>query len=65
MITNDKFYALVSELFQLLNTVEVSENGSEFHPTTINSCRVAHIMRLNDLLPEIEAILGNNKDKVQ
>ena len=56
---DDRLYVLVGELFKLLNTVESSEGGREFHPTTINSCRTLHVMRLDTLLPEIEKELAN------
>ena len=56
---DDRLHVLVNELFKLLDTVEVSENGREFHPTLINSCRTAHVMRLDEILPEIRAILAN------
>jgi len=50
---------LVDELLKLLNTVEVSDSGREFHPTTINSCRTEHVMRLQEILPELADLLAS------
>ena len=42
----------VNAFFALLDTIEESSStGREFHPTTINSCRVMHTEKLNKLLP--------------
>lgn len=46
--------ALVRRLFALLETVEVSDSEREFHPTYISSCRVAHTMELDKLLPKLK-----------
>lgn len=50
----DEIAALVRRLFQLLETVEVSDSEREFHPTYISSCRVAHTMELDKLLPKLK-----------
>ena len=47
---------LVRELLAILNTVEISDNGKEFHPTTISSCRVLTLQRLQQILSELDAI---------
>jgi len=59
----DRLHVLVGELFQLLNTTEESDSGRRFNPTTINSCRTAHVMRLNEILPEIQTILDKDQHK--
>jgi hypothetical protein len=46
--------ALVRRLFEILDTVEISDSESEFHPTVIRSCRVMHTMELNELLPKLK-----------
>jgi hypothetical protein len=47
----------VSELLCLLDTVEESDDGRKFHPTTINTCRTLHALKLEKLLPKIKALL--------
>ena len=47
---------LVRELLAILNTVEISDNGNEFHPTTISSCRVITLQRIQHILSELDAI---------
>ena len=54
---------LVSQLFKMLESVEESDNGYEFHPTVIRSCRVEHNVKLNDILPKIKEIIKDNKPK--
>lgn len=50
----EEIAALVRRLFELLETVEVSDSEREFHPTTISSCRVMHIIELEKLLPKLK-----------
>ena len=50
----DEIAALVRRLFQLLETVEVSDSEREFHPTRIQSCRVMHTIELGELLPKLK-----------
>ena len=50
----DEIAALVRRLFDLLETVEVSDGEREFHPTYISSCRVMHTQELNELLPKLK-----------
>ena len=54
---------LLNQLFKMLESVEESDNGYEFHPTVIRSCRVEHNMKLNDILPKIKEIIKDNKPK--
>jgi hypothetical protein len=54
---------LVTEFFQILDTVESSDRGIEFHPTTINSCRVQHAQRLAEILPEMRRL--SNAESIQ
>lgn len=51
--------SLVGELFAMLETIEESDNGREFHPTTISTCRIKHQVRLLKILPRIKKILAN------
>ena len=50
----EEIAALVRRLFKILDTVEVSDSESEFHPTVIRSCRVVHTQELNELLPKLK-----------
>ncbi len=53
-LERDEIAALVRRLFQLLETVEVSDSEREFHPTRIQSCRVMHTIELGELLPKLK-----------
>jgi hypothetical protein len=48
---------LVTELLNMLETVEESDSGKEFHPTTIQTCRCMHAAKLDKIMPEITAIV--------
>lgn len=50
----EEIAALVRRLFELLETVEVSDSEREFHPTKISSCRVMHTIELEKLLPKLK-----------
>ena len=47
---------LCRELIEILETVEVSDNEREFHPTTISSCRCLTAERLGEIIPEIKRL---------
>jgi len=47
---------LVLDLFKMLDSVEVTDNGREFRPTSIRSCRVMHTEKLNKLLPRMKQL---------
>jgi len=49
--------ALVRELLDLLEVVEESDGGKEFHPTTIQTCRVLVAERLATLMPAIRKLV--------
>ena len=53
---------LLKEFFQILDTVEESESGREFHPVYISSCRVMTTKRLSEIFSEIKKIINYNKD---
>lgn len=48
---------LVRELFDILDQEETSAGGRDFHPTTIQSCRIQHTMRLNEILPRMRELV--------
>lgn len=47
---------LVREFFKMLDTVEESDSGREFHPVTISCCRTMMIDPLNDILKEMKKL---------
>jgi len=49
---------LVREFFSILDTVEESDSGKEFHPVYIGSCRVLTTKRLNEIFNEMKEIIG-------
>lgn len=52
---------VAKRLVKLLDTVEVSDNDREFHPTTISSYRTLHVMELNDLLPRLRELVKKSE----
>ena len=59
---NNNLNELLTEFFQILDTVEESDSGKEFHPVFINSCRVLTTKRLNEIFSEIKKIINYNRD---
>lgn len=47
---------LVREFFQILEIREVSDNGTEFCPNVINSCRVMDMQRLHKIMPRMKEL---------
>jgi hypothetical protein len=47
---------LVLDLLTMLESMEESDSGREFHPTTISSCRVMHTQRLSEILPRMKEL---------
>lgn len=48
---------LVGLLIDMLETVETSDNETDFHPTVIRSCRVQHTEKLKEIMPKIAEIV--------
>lgn len=48
----------VQRFFEILDTVEVSNNDREFHPVTIGSCRVYATAELGSLLWQMKVYSG-------
>lgn len=51
---SDNLKSLCKQFIDILETVEVSDNGREFHPTTINSCRVLTLEKLDKIIADIK-----------
>ena len=51
---------LCQEFIGYLETVEESDSGGQFHPTTIQSCRCMVVARMGEIIPEIKSICENN-----
>lgn len=56
-----KVSALVRELLAILETVEETDDGREFHPTTISSCRCMTAKRLGEICAQLRAVLPNDQ----
>ena len=52
----NRMQELLCEFFDMLDTVEESDSGTEFKPTKISSCRSQHISQLSTLLPELRKL---------
>lgn len=48
--------SLVRELIDILETVEESDDGREFMPTTIRSCRAQHVIRLGEIFDKLNEL---------
>jgi DNA repair exonuclease SbcCD ATPase subunit len=55
---NERMRAPVAELLAILETVETTEEGRVFHPTTIQTCRCAIAAKLDKIMPDIRAALA-------
>lgn len=47
---------LVREMLTILNTVESTDEGRDFHPTRITSCRTNELMRLQVIMSKLEKL---------
>lgn len=56
----DHFNATVANIFKILDTVEDSDSGTVFRPTTISSCRVLDSATLNESLRLARQYLVDN-----
>lgn len=59
----DELMQLCKELMDILNKVEESDSGREFHPTYISSVRALDGARLKIILPRIDEIVNTNTRK--
>lgn len=50
----DDIKECIKLLFEILEAMETSDGGRDFHPTHISSCRVWDTHRLNKLLPKLK-----------
>ena len=55
-----QYDALVKALFELLDTVEETDEGREFKPTVIRSCRSDHVTKLDQILTQLKSTLEDN-----
>ena len=51
---NQRLRELIGEFFKLLDTVEESDSGREFHPVQITCCRTMMMEPLNKVLKEMK-----------
>jgi len=52
-----RLYKLLTEFFEILDTVEESDSGRAFRPVYISSCRVLTTERIGELFSEIKKII--------
>jgi hypothetical protein len=57
----ERYNGLVKALFELLDTVEQTDEGREFRPTAIRSCRSDHVEKLDQILKELKTTLKTIK----
>ncbi len=57
----NRLHDLLKEFFSILDTVEESDSGKEFHPVYISSCRVLITKRLDQLFTEIKELWFRDK----
>lgn len=53
---------LLTRLFKILDTIEVSDNDCEFRPTYITSCRTQHVVELEKIMPRLKTIVRHLTD---
>lgn len=61
-VHRSRLVQLCLELLGLLESIEVSDNGMPFHPTTIHSCRVEDCAKLGAIIPEMKEICSGRAD---
>jgi hypothetical protein len=47
---------LTKEFFAILDAVETSEEGREFHPTHISCCRALTVIKVNKILERMKEL---------
>ena len=47
---------LVKEFFDILDEVETSDSGNDFHPVYVSSCRVMKTKRLDEIFKEMKEL---------
>jgi len=52
-----KLNALVKEFFAILDEVEESDSGREFHPVYISSCRVMKTQRISEIFKAMKELI--------
>ena len=52
-----QYDVLVKALFEILDTVEQTDDGREFKPTVIRSCRSDHVSKLDQILSQLKSTL--------
>ena len=53
----EKLKELTKEFFKILDEVEESESGREFHPVYISSCRVMKTQRLSEIFTDMKELI--------
>lgn len=54
---NSRSTELWKEFLEILDKKEISDNGTEFSPTTITSCRVMDSQKLENIFKEVKELI--------
>ena len=57
---NNRTIEILKQFFQILDTVEESDEGRLFHPTQIHSCRALDARKLENILMEFKNIIAEH-----
>ena len=57
---NTELTHLVKEFLSILDIVEESDSGRQFHPNTIQSCRCMDLERIGEILKDMKTIVEKN-----
>ena len=61
MTKAQQYDVLVKALFELLDTVEETDDGKKFRPTVIRSCRSDHVEKLDQIMTQLKSTLKDKK----
>jgi hypothetical protein len=59
----ERLVRLVGEYLSLLEIVETTDDGREFRPNQLGSCRVMDGYRMNEILNELRQIVDQSNDR--
>lgn len=61
MTKAQQYDVLLRALFELLDTVEETDDGKKFRPTVIRSCRSDHVEKLDHIMSQLKSTLKDKK----
>jgi hypothetical protein len=60
MTREEELLGLVREMIAIFETVEETDEGREFMPTKINSCRTQHVISLGEIFTRFKELTKDN-----